>query len=391
MRVALLNPCFFPEVRRGSERMIRELANALVASGAAQPRLITSHPGRTASTVEDGLRIVRHWRPPEAPLRSRGYMPYVTHLPLEYASLTRGEDGIAHAFYPTDALAAARWGERTGRPTVFTYMGNPTREVLASKRGSLKVVTGAVKRSSAVVALSHAAARGLERWLGVEARVIHPSVDLRAFSQAAPPGGPPAIFCPAASDDRRKRVDLLVAAFRRVRREHPEAVLMLMRPRDARRAAELASEPGIELVDPVDTPEGLAPIYAHAWVTALASYSEAFGIVMIESLATGRPIVGRDDGGIPEIVGGDEATGRLFSGDDETALARALVEAIELAAIGDATVERCRHRAEGFSTAALGKRHLELYRELTGQAGATSDRSAVTALAGTPAMSHSAG
>ena len=33
LRVALLNPCYFPEVKRGSERLIRELAGGLVADG----------------------------------------------------------------------------------------------------------------------------------------------------------------------------------------------------------------------------------------------------------------------------------------------------------------------------------------------------------------------
>ncbi|TML05366.1 MAG: glycosyltransferase family 4 protein, partial [Actinobacteria bacterium] len=47
MRIALLHPCYWPEVRRGTERVIRELADGLVARG-HEPLLITSHPGQTA-------------------------------------------------------------------------------------------------------------------------------------------------------------------------------------------------------------------------------------------------------------------------------------------------------------------------------------------------------
>src|SRR2546426_7045888 len=52
LRVALLNPCYWPEVRRGSERVVRELADGLIAHG-HKPRLITSHPGLPSRTLED--------------------------------------------------------------------------------------------------------------------------------------------------------------------------------------------------------------------------------------------------------------------------------------------------------------------------------------------------
>jgi len=55
--------------------------------------------------------------------------------------------------------------------------------------------------------------------------------------------------------------------------------------------------------------------------------------------------------------------GRLFAGDDPAALARALLEALDLA--GDpATAAACRARAEDFSTARCTNRYLELYASL---------------------------
>ncbi len=142
-------------------------------------------------------------------------------------------------------------------------------------------------------------------------------------------------------------------------------IVILAVPADMARAEALSAEPGVELIDPVDSPAALAPTYARGWVTALASYSEAFGIVMIESLATGRPIVGRDDGGVPEIIDGDENIGRLFSGDEPAEVARALLEGLQLAE-DPGTRERCRARAADFTSAICGARHVELYRELIG-------------------------
>ena len=45
LKVALLSPVFWPEVRRGGERFVRELADGLIAEG-HEPRLITTHRGR---------------------------------------------------------------------------------------------------------------------------------------------------------------------------------------------------------------------------------------------------------------------------------------------------------------------------------------------------------
>jgi hypothetical protein len=42
VKVALLSPVFWPEVRRGGERFVRDLADGLLERGHA-PRLITSH------------------------------------------------------------------------------------------------------------------------------------------------------------------------------------------------------------------------------------------------------------------------------------------------------------------------------------------------------------
>ena len=44
VRVALLSPCFFPEVKRGTERIVQQIGDGLIERG-HQARLITSHPG----------------------------------------------------------------------------------------------------------------------------------------------------------------------------------------------------------------------------------------------------------------------------------------------------------------------------------------------------------
>jgi phosphatidylinositol alpha-mannosyltransferase len=360
LRVGLLTPCFWPEVRRGGERFVNDLARGLLARGHA-PRLITSRPGPTRSTVEDGLAILRLWRPPDGRLRRRNFEHYITHVPLSYVALARGGYDVAHAVHPTDGLAAARWARRTGRPAVLSYLGVPNRAALVSHRLRLEITQRAVEGATAVTALSRAAADAFRRWLGVEVRVIHPGVDLDTFRPGGQRAEAPTIFCSAAVDEPRKRVGLLVEALRLVRREEPSVRLVLSRPRSSAGRASLPE--GVTLVD-VDDEDALVREYRRAWVTALPSHGEAFGLVLVESLACGTPVVGTSDGAIPEVVDRPEV-GRLFARDDPASLAAELLDALRLT--GDpGTAEACRARAADFSAERCTAAYEQLYRELLG-------------------------
>jgi glycosyltransferase involved in cell wall biosynthesis len=212
------------------------------------------------------------------------------------------------------------------------------------------------------VALSRSAADGVKRWLGADARVIHPGVDLDAFSPGGERSPDPTILCAAAVGTPAKRVPLLVRAFEHVRRERPDARLLLSRPPDVAVAEPLLG-PGVELVD-LDDRAVLADAYRRAWLSVLPSIGEAFGLVLVEALACGTPVVATRVGGMAEIVDRD-TIGRLFDGDGdgERELARAVLEALELS--GDsATAAACRARAEDFSTERTAEEYVALYEEL---------------------------
>lgn len=358
MQIAILNPCYWPEVRRGSERFAHDLAGGLYQEG-HRPRLLTSHPGPRTVTVEEQIEIVRVARPPERPLRWLGFPGYTSHVPLLYRELCRGDDDIAHALFPTTALAANRWSRRTGRPSVLSVMGVPRHSGLTSSSRYLAIWRSAVQQADAVTALSQAAAAAVQRHLGVIPRIIAPGVALEAFTPAERADSP-TIFCPVAMADPRKRVPLLLEALPHVRRRLPGTRLVLDRPRDARLAAQAASVDGVELV-PVDDHAALVAGYGRAWVTVLPSQAEAFGLVLVESLACGTPVVGTDDGGIAEIID-RPSIGRRFTG-GAAELAEALIGALQLV-LDPATTGACISRAEAFSVRVCAAAHADLYAEL---------------------------
>ncbi len=362
LRPALLSPCFWPEVRRGGERFTRDLADGLITRG-HHPRLITSHPGPLRRGVEEGLPILRLPRPPHGPFLRRRYEPYVTHVPLAYAALRLGDDDLAHAVYPTDALAAARWRTRTHRPAILSYLGIPTGHWL-DERHRRQVLAAAVRGCDAVIALSQHAAAEFARELGFQARVIRPGVDLTAFAPRGARSEQPTLICSAAVEEPRKGVAVLVDALGLVRRERPGTRLVLSAPRSlerARRAGVRVDEPGVEWRG-LDDRATLARAYSEAWVSVLPSSDEAFGLVLAEALACGTPVVGRNHGAIPEVID-RSGIGLLCERLDPPELARTLLAAMELSERPE-TARRCRERAEELSIDRCVEAYLSLYREL---------------------------
>ena len=99
-------------------------------------------------------------------------------------------------------------------------------------------------------------------------------------------------------------------------------------------------------------------------VFVLPSLIETFGIVLIEAMACGKPVVATNTSGPKEIV--TEKTGALTPPGDAKALADALDVMLDRYQDYDAK-SISRHVRENYSYEAVGKRFYELYQELLRQ------------------------
>jgi glycosyltransferase involved in cell wall biosynthesis len=211
---------------------------------------------------------------------------------------------------------------------------------------------------------------------GVDTAQFHPR-DRRAARRAfgIPDTAPVVLF--VGNLEPRKQVDVLLRAMAEVHAEFPQALLLIVgsgesagvqdqTARLTRLTRELALEEVVQFVGRV-ADEQLLGYYALADVFALPSSSEAQGIVALEAMATGLPVVGSAVGGLLATID-DGQTGFLVPPGEESPLADALLEVLGHPERRDAMGQAARTRVEQhFAWSKAIDATIAVYREVSPQ------------------------
>ena len=291
----------------------------------------------------------------------------------------RGLAGIVRVVRPdvlhlhsSKAGLAGRLAVRGRRPTIFTphawsflYGGGPTRQ--AARWWERR----AARWTTLVLCVSDA-----ERLDGEANRirapftVVHNGVDLERFAPADDearaaaraafecPLDAPVVVC-AGRLTHQKGQDLLLGAWPTVRRELPDARLLLAGdgPDADRLRADAGTDRGVAFVGRVPD---VRVVYAAADIVVAPSRWEGLSFAVLEGLACGRGVVATDVEGMREAIGdGTDAGGVLVAPGDPVALAAALVGVLRDRGRAEVLGARARERAAAFalprSTAAVAE------------------------------------
>ena len=168
----------------------------------------------------------------------------------------------------------------------------------------------AAQRVDVYVANSHLTASRVRRYLGREATVLHPPVELQRFS----PGEVGDHYLVVAELMAHKRIDVAVRAFNALGRP----LVVVGDGPELRRLRRMAA-PNVRFTGRIGD-ERVAQLLATSRALVVTA-AEEFGIAAVESLASGRPVIALGAGGVRESVR-EGVTGAYYELDDPEALAR---------------------------------------------------------------------
>jgi len=291
-----------PNLRRKFDALDRRLDVHVLATAAT---------GADAEAGGDGFELV----PPHRPRRLDGPLFYL-ELPFRVArQLRRFEPDAVIAQSPYEALGifAGRMLARRKPPVIVEIHGDfrtATRLYGSGARRLLAPLADfgarlAVKRADRVRTVGPFTSR-VVRDCGVEPDASFPAfTDVSTF--ATPPTAPlPArpAFLFVGVLERYKNIECLVEAWRRVARWEPRATLRIVGNGSEsaaveRLVAELPEQTHWHRRLPA---RGVAAALDRTSALVLPSRSEGLPRIAIEALERGRPVIGADAGGIPDVV-----------------------------------------------------------------------------------------
>ena len=333
MRIALLVPTL--EIG-GVERVFANLAAGLHEQGVDVDLVVGSAGGEMAAGLDTGIRLFD--------LRSKHMLMSVPRL-ARYLRARNPDVVIAAMTHSSAASVLARALARDDVKIIATEH-NTMSKVMANTRG-LKYrlmplwSRWALRSVDHIVAVSSGVADDLSRSTGIPRSRFHviynPVISDSMYCAAREPvehpwfqpGEPPVVLA-VGRLDKQKDFPMLLRAFRLVRDAVAARLMILGEGPDRSRIESTVRE--LRLSEDVALPGFESNPYRfmrRAAVFALSSAWEGFGVVLVEALAMGVPVVSTDCTYGPSEILENGKYGTLVPVGDHEAMARGLLHAMQ--------------------------------------------------------------
>jgi len=362
VKIGLVTPYVYP-LPGGVNAHVRFLYENLRQNG-HDVRIITSSHGLQRSSEGDVIRVGKGFSMP-----SNGSVGTITFSP-RYVSqvqevLDRERFDLLHfhePFVPFLSLIVLRQSTSVNVATFHAYAGfSPAMELGKRTLGPY------AKRLHGRIAVSAAARHFIDRFFPGDYKVIPNGVDLGRFQRAVPiarwqDGTPNILFVGRLED--RKGLPHLLKAFRLIRKSDTDARLLVVgsgpQEREARRYVMTRGLSNVEFLGRV-TDEEKAQLFRTADIyVSPATGRESFGIVLLEAMAAGAPIVCSDIHGYTGVVQrGRQAI--LTPPGDPKALAAGITQLLDDPALRARMGAAGRERAGQFSWESVTAKVIDYY------------------------------
>jgi rhamnosyl/mannosyltransferase len=224
------------------------------------------------------------------------------------------------------------------------------------------------ERADAIVAVSQQFAKRTFPQYMNKIHFIAPGVDLGRFKRTPLPTKTETVLFVGRIElsSQWKGIAPLLRAMALVIKNRPQATLELVGGGDAipqyqALAKELGIDASVKFLGP-QLGKDLVDAYERVSMLVLPSTSdsEAFGTVLVEAMASGRPVIGTNIGGISQIIE-QESTGLLISPGDSEALATSIERILANKNFAQKLADQGAIRSQDFSLEIQTRKYIDLF------------------------------
>jgi len=382
VRVLFVSDVYFPRVN-GVSTSIRTFRQDLATCGVETLLVVPSYVQSGAPPDEPGIMRVASSGIPKDPEDRRMRWGALNRL---LGTIPRDQVDVVHIQTPFVAhYAAARFARNNGLPCVATYHTffeeYLHHYVPVLPHGIGRYVARRFTRSQcadvqALIAPSDPMRDKLLEYgistpihvlpTGLPADRFNPGIPQRFRSEQGIPADRPLVTY-VGRVAHEKNIEFLVHVFSHVRKVVPRAMLVIAGEGPAREplrqmVARLGLEKDVHFAGYLDRNTGLLDCYAAANVFIFASRTETQGLVLLEAMAQGAPVVSTAELGVRSVL--KPGCGALVVEEKLQQFADAVVRVLQDESLRTDLAERGRSYARTWSSAIMARRLADLYESL---------------------------
>ncbi|MGG5258756.1 glycosyltransferase family 4 protein [Phycicoccus avicenniae] len=363
MRIGIVCPYSW-DVPGGVQFHVRDLAEVFIAQG---------HDVSVLAPADDDTELPPYLVPcgRAVPVRYNGSVARLTFGPVTSARVTRwleqGDFDVVHLHEPVTPSVSlmALWAAE--EPVVATFHTANVRS--RAMHAANPLLRPSLEKIRARIAVSEDAARTVRRHLGGDTYIIPNGVHVDRFGAARPRAewagreGAPTLAFLGRVDEPRKGLDVALRALPAVLDAHPGTRLLVAGPGDAADVLKhadpraVAATTVLGAVSDADKAALLGSVDAYV---APHLGGESFGIVLVEAMAAGAPVVASDLSAFLAVLD-DGRTGATFETGSAPELARTLTELLADPARRGALRDAGRARAATFDWSRVSGQVMAVY------------------------------